>query len=376
MKVGPILGILAFPRANANLFAVGQNESFPEILAVAEKMKCIAFVFSPFDIDWSKYAVWGYRYNHPSYEWERHLYPLPGVIYNRIPNRTIENREDIRDVLISLKKLYGSRFFNPCFLDKWRTHQILFNDKETREFLPDTRKLGNPGIIHDMLERYGAVYLKPKANSLGNEILRVDRTEAGQYYFVHQTLNQERREGQVADCQQLLDQLPPVEDTGVYLVQQSVPLARCSGHPFDLRLLMQKNRRGLWQRTGLAARIAGTGSITTHLFYGGTRCQAGLALREASRTHRFSLQKVEKQLKKLELAVPAAIETYYGLPFGELEMDVGVDKKGKVWFFEANSKPFRFDEKLIRAKSLVRLMHYVHFLDNTPLLVMPGHQRR
>lgn len=376
MKVGPILGILAIPRINANLFAVGQNESFPEILAIAEKMDCIAFVFSPFDIDWPKHAVWGYRYNRQDDQWERHLYPLPTVIYNRIPNRTMENREDIREVLTSLKKLYGPRLFNPCFLDKWKTHIILSSDRKTRGFLPDTRQLENTKVVHDMLRRYGAVYLKPKGNSLGNEMIRVWLTAAGQYHFIHQTLNQERREGVAAGYRQLLDQAPAAEGTGDYLVQQSVPLARCGGRPFDLRLLMQKNRRGQWQKTGLAARVAGRGSITTHVFYGGARYQADRALQEASRTYCFPLQKVREQLKELELTVPAAIETGYRQSFGELEMDVGIDEKGKVWFFEANSKPFRFDEKLIRAKSLVRLMHYVHFLDNTPLPVVPGHQRR
>lgn len=364
MEIGPILGILSIPRANSNPFVGGQNESFTEILSIAQRMNCIAYVFSPLDIDWAKTAVWGYRYNQklPSGEWERHPFPMPSVIYNRIPNRTMEKREDIRKVLNLLRYKYGPRFFNPFFLDKWETHKILCNNKQTASFLPETRKLEDPNIIAKMLNRYESVYLKPTANSLGNEIIKMYKTDDG-YHFIHQSLNHPLREGPVTSCSELVAGLPLAEDNAQYLVQQGITLAEFQARPFDLRLLVQKNRLGKWQRTGLAARIAGKGSITTHVFYGGTRFPAEEVIREAARYHGFSVESVKKQFKNIQSAIPRAIERAYNKFFGELEMDVGIDRQGKVWFFEANSKPFRFDEKIIRAKSLVRLIHYVRFLD-------------
>jgi len=146
-------------------------------------------------------------------------------------------------------------------------------------------------------------------------------------------------------------------------VQQAIALAKFKGRPFDLRLLIQKNRHGQWQKTGVAARVAGEGSITTHVFYGGTRDSTRKAIDYAAKAHRFSRVEVEKQLKTLISLFPKTIEKSAKQSFGELEIDLGIDQQGKVWFFEANSKPFRFDEKLIRAKSLVRLIHYAKFLD-------------
>ncbi len=367
MNIGPILGILSIPRSNGIPFGGGQSESFTEILITAEKMNCIAFVFSPLDIDWSKNAVWGYRYNwkiQPG-EWERDLFPLPSIIYNRIPNRTMENREVIKHILVLLKQKYGSRFFNPCFLDKWKTHAILCSNRQTLAFLPETVRLYNPKVIPEMLGRHGSVYLKPSANSLGNEICKVTKLGRGKFFFIHQSLNQQRREGLVSNCHELLAELPPINESSEYLVQQAISLAECEGQPFDLRLLIQKNRLGEWQRTGMAARIAGIGGITTHVFYGGIRYPAEKAIREAALNHGFSPEKIKKQLKKIELIFPEVIEQASGESFGELEMDLGIDRRGKVWFFEANSKPFRFDEKLIRAKSLVKLIRYVHYLDES-----------
>ncbi|WP_418790444.1 YheC/YheD family protein [Phosphitispora sp. TUW77] len=364
MQIGPLLGILTISRPGTTPFVGGQNESFTEILEVANQMNCVAFVFNPFEIDWSKKAVWGYRFNtkHNPGEWERQVYPLPSIIYNRIPNRTLENREDIILVLNNLRKKYGSRFFNPYFLDKWLTHKILFNDNKTKEFLPETHQLKGPSILSEMVSRHSSVYLKPKASSLGNDIYKINMTKNKMFRFIHQTLTQPPRKGFIRDCRDILRELPQNGSFG-YLVQQAVPLARFRNRPFDLRLLVQKDRTGKWRKTGTAARIAGEGSITTHVFYGGTRHPANTVIREAAQNHGFSYKNVKKQLKKIESLFPRTIENAYKQSFGELEMDIGIDEKGKVWFFEANSKPFRFDEKLLRAKSLVRLIHYVRYLD-------------
>jgi len=45
-----------------------------------------------------------------------------------------------------------------------------------------------------------------------------------------------------------------------------------------------------------------------------------------------------------------------------MSMDLGVDKQGNIWFFEANSKPMKFDEPHIRQKSLERIFQYSRFL--------------
>lgn len=43
-------------------------------------------------------------------------------------------------------------------------------------------------------------------------------------------------------------------------------------------------------------------------------------------------------------------------------MDLGIDKNGDIWFFEANAKPMEFDEPNIRQTSLLRLLQYFRYL--------------
>lgn len=359
MKIVPTLGIMSTPRVNSPAFGKNQGEAFAEIITFAKRMHCNAYVFHPLEIDWTKKEVWGYSLNSRDDDWERLIFPMPAVIYNRIPNRTFENRDDIRDALGILKKLYGPKFFNPGFLDKWRTHAILSNNKQTREFLPKTVRLTGPKILAEMLNKYKSVYLKPCANSLGNDVFKVTLKD-NRYCFIHQNLNS-KREGAASNCNHLLSELSG--DKSGYLIQQNIKLAKYRGRPFDLRFLVQKDRNGEWRKTGVAARIAGKGSITTHVFYGGSRSPAKNVIKAASKKSNFSSNHVLEQLNQVGILVAKALENAYGENFGELEMDLGIDSSGKVWFIEANSKPFKFDEPLIRAKSLIRLIDYVLYLD-------------
>ncbi|MNO08507.1 hypothetical protein D3C81_2311920 [compost metagenome] len=43
-------------------------------------------------------------------------------------------------------------------------------------------------------------------------------------------------------------------------------------------------------------------------------------------------------------------------------MHLGVDEEGGLWFFEANSRPMKFDEPAIRKLSLERIFQYCQHL--------------
>jgi hypothetical protein len=47
---------------------------------------------------------------------------------------------------------------------------------------------------------------------------------------------------------------------------------------------------------------------------------------------------------------------------GEMSIDVGLDRNGRPWIFEANAKPMKFDEPEIRKKQLGQVIRYAQFL--------------
>jgi hypothetical protein len=58
------------------------------------------------------------------------------------------------------------------------------------------------------------------------------------------------------------------------------------------------------------------------------------------------------------LLIARQIERASDSMLGEMSMDLGVDENGGLWFFEANSRPMKFDEPAIRKLSLERIFHY------------------
>jgi len=110
----------------------------------------------------------------------------------------------------------------------------------------------------------------------------------------------------------------------------------------------------------MGARLAGQLSITTHVPRGG-KIENPVKLLQDS----FGQKQATIILKKVEEAailIATQIEQASDALLAEMSMDVGVDKHGELWFFEANSKPMKFDEPHIRKKSLQRIFQYGQFL--------------
>lgn len=356
-KNKPILGILSTIRGQVPLPFAGQSNPFAELLEIARRREITAYVFTKEDVDWENKSVIGWEYRDtPMPEWLRRDFPLPDVIYNRIPSRALETQPAMQEFIELVKSLYGPRFFNPGFLDKWETYNLLAKAKKIGCRLPETRLADSPETVLAMLNKYNDIFLKPRANSLGIGISRITGIPGGG--FVCRTLQQD---GAVSDTkfsgpEELLASLPIWQKDVQYLAQQTVKRACYQKRPFDIRLLVQKDRCGRWRKTGWAGRVTGPGAVTTHVIYGGERQPVSQILKG-----RY-LTQARAQAKILTAKAPKIIESAWQSSFGELEMDVAVDTAGNLWLLEVNAKPFKFDESLLRTKSLLRLTDYARYL--------------
>ena len=88
--------------------------------------------------------------------------------------------------------------------------------------------------------------------------------------------------------------------------------------------------------TAIAAKIAGEGSITTHIKNGGTIMTLDELFGDDE-----TVFEVHQQLSKAALILSEAIEEHLDGIVAEIGFDLGLDKQGQVWMFEANSKPGR-----------------------------------
>jgi len=341
----------------------GNRLNFADLLATGEQMGFIAYVLTVKHLKLDRPRLLGYTFDSKTDTWVKAYFPRPDIIYNRIPLREDERLPRVRKKLISVAREPDIQLFNRRFFNKWTLFQWLNESKQTRPFIPETKKLTASLVLSNLLRRHTLLYLKPVRGKAGVGIMSVRvQPEKNLPYRLQIQEEKGSRTYRCANMSKLWDRVLKQSRTvgEPYIAQQGIALASVNGRPFDLRALVQKNVSGQWELTGIGARVAGNTSITTHVPRGGYIEEPEKLLVSV-----FGQEKAHKVLAKVRstvLLLARQIERSSKHRMGEMSMDLGVDTSGDLWFFEANSKPMKFDEPHIRKKSLEQIFRYSQYL--------------
>lgn len=332
----------------------GNKQNFRDIIRAGKKRNIEVVVVPIEGINFTNKQCLGYKWEG---DWKKTIFPLPNVIYNRISTRVAESRMQVKRAKLQLKRA-GVPFFNESFFNKDELYRIVDDDPLTCQLLPETRIL-NLRNLKSMLGQYRQVYIKPVQSKAGKGIIRLD-------LFDSEVIVNQQIKGkcitQRSTIEKILKRLNRDSRFGEYVIQRAITLAKADGRPYDLRTLVQKDNTGNWRVTGIGARMAPINGILTHVPNGGV-------IRETSEVLEASFADSEadiiKDVKEQIILLANVIE--HGLPgiLGEMSIDIGVDEDAKLWFFEANAKPMKFDEPEIRSLSLQRILEYCEFLAET-----------
>lgn len=372
LHLGPTIGILTLSLPNREEFEPKSQQAELIMLShIGRKLSGQYFIFTPGSINWNSETVRGFNYRQLTPErgvWVSALYPLPDVVYDRIASRRGENREMIKRTKDKLKTLPYSKYFNPSFLNKWSVHQVLVNNNDLHPYLPETCDF-NQINLEEMLQKYTTLYLKPSNGSLGIGIIKVRTDSRGTlHYRVHRSMNSN---GQAEDAHDLIKKTETIRKKHKYIIQQGLTLDTYHGCPFDLRIIFQKNARGEWQISKLFARVAAPGSIVANLSRGGKVETSRRVLRHIFKT-RENVQDKNREIKQLCLMVASTLEDTGQDIFGELGLDLGIDKNGHPWLLEVNSKPRKTTEseysQAIARSTFRRPLQYAAYLAGFPKL--------
>ncbi|MEN6327702.1 MAG: YheC/YheD family protein, partial [Syntrophomonas sp.] len=216
-------------------------------------------------------------------------------------------------------------------------YKILSQKPELEPYLPETRLIKNFQQVNNMVNRHKAIYMKPINGSKGRNIIKVVKT-SGTYKYQYQ-INNQIFHGKSQNITSLRNSLHRVMGNRNYIVQKQINLLRSQGSVIDVRVMVQKDHTGRWHITGNICRIGRTGSITSNIAAGGHASHLTTVL-----AHNFdngeTRKAIENEVKMLALQAAQALEASVG-SIGELGIDIGIDRNGRVWFIEANLKPAR-----------------------------------
>jgi hypothetical protein len=346
---GPFVGILTV--AGKPLFR-GVKSNFIDIIQTGQRMGAFIYVMPIENIDWDSLTVVGYLFDQHKRKWLKEHLPLPHVIYNRIPNRSFEKKPHVKMALERLSSLEGVCLYNPHFFNKHQLFTVLQKNEEILPYIPKTIPLLGKEVLYEMIASYPLLYLKPSNGMAGKGIFRLQKRQ-GEYSLRYHA-GTDTIAKSFKTKKELWGFLSPRLKKG-YLIQQGIHLATYEGKLFDIRLLAQKNGKGYWGVTGMGIRLAGTGKITTHVPQGGSIQSLRSILPIVF--PQYSGKELTTSIRHAALWIAHALEKEW-TTLGEVSMDIGIDKEGKIWLIEANAKPGKFDEPHIRKLSLQRIVEY------------------
>jgi hypothetical protein len=335
MYIGPLIGIFTSGFTTFPFRPIGERSRFfSKLLSVKRTVGVLPFVFGEQHIDWEQGLIRGYFYHEN--EWKVFDIPFPNVIYDRLPNRKSERNPSLITVKERLQKDYLIPWYNPGFFNKLDIYERLLQEPAVTRYLPETHPFSSFSLIERMLSDYGHTILKPINGSLGLGVHQIIFDKHNNDYFCrYRDVDGVNRLRKFTSLENLFKTVFSKHKLDKIIVQQGIHLLRYDQRIMDFRVHTNKDDQGEWKVTAIAAKIAGAGSVTTHIRSGGE-----IKTIEEIFSNEESAQYKEK-LNKAALELSKALEKNMEGIIGEIGFDLGIDRNGDVWLFEANSKPGR-----------------------------------
>ncbi len=349
----PKIGVMARPRVLDGVFQGKQGPVLHRYLEVAKREGALACVFDPATVDVVRHRVCGFVLESvgqpPQSRVEKVELGVPPVIYDQIVSRRYERSETcqkMRDYLQQAAVVFNGGYFN-----KWEVTSWLESDPRLRTFLPRTALLTGPQVLHEFAKHHQTIFIKPIHGSLGVGIIRISRNQNG-FYASLRTKRGLAEEFHADGMKGIYRRYRARIMGSPHIVQEGVPLVQWGQRPFDVRVLMQKDRSGVWKRTKVYMRIAAEGEFISNLTTGGEACSLA-ALSEVDRP--LKPARIRRQIHTLAALIPAVVEDGSQRLLGELGIDLGIAEDGRIYIIEVNSKPWKTPVTLHGSSELVDL---------------------
>ncbi|GGH14574.1 YheC/YheD family endospore coat-associated protein [Paenibacillus segetis] len=335
-----------------------------KLCMIGRRYNMAIYIFCPTWVHSGKNLIPGFTYENGS--WIKKMFPFPDIIYDRFFSRDNKHQRLKQRCLSLLTDNHPFVYLTRGLAGKWAVYQALCKSKEIAPYLPETIQYTGAIQLADWLSSHGGeAFLKPQHGTHGKRTLHVKITN------MDDRLRVRGRSGNNTIFRRIFrnkadgfEWINKITGKRNYLLQQYLQLNSSQEEPFDIRVLMQKNQNGLWSLTGMAVRAGRRNSLTSNLHGGGTAYEVLPFLgRELGTTVSNELIHLITQLSE---RIPSYLESYFGR-LAELGIDFGVDKEGKVWILEVNSKPGRSsfsqigDMKSAR-RSIENPIHYARYL--------------
>ncbi|MGP3560590.1 YheC/YheD family endospore coat-associated protein [Geobacillus sp. BK01] len=329
-RVGPLVGILVSESSIPALLG-GRKPWLETVIRSFHANGGITIVSTAAGI--GEKTVSGYVFVPALERFVESFTPLPDAVYNRVKSREEEQSEPFQTAAARLAAR-GIPLVNRSFFRKSDVYDTLRTDRRLWPYLLPTALVDTVDDVRAWLDQYSCIYVKQDSGSRGNGLFRLTALP-GAAAICESPRGQKRLRA--------LDELAPLLQSCRYIVQAAADTDTWNGRRYDLRVLAHW-QRGRYTITGVGVRLAGTQSLTTHTFHGGT------VLPYTEVKERID----EQALGQLIALSGERLSERFGF-VGEFSADIGVGRERQLYVYEMNAKPMVFDEPEIETQRLRRL---------------------
>lgn len=334
LYLGPLVAVLLSGKMLTELRQGGGLERYLRMAREARAAGALLILCGAHGFDLDQNRVTGLVMRNRV--WQEACLPLPDVIYHRATYAQPQERKRVKQLLHELTKVRGVSLINSASsFGKAQVHDALSFFRETEALAPESCSLTGCSQIAAMLARHAICFMKAEHGSHGNEVVRISRQEEG--WEVRGRLARRPVKEQFANQEQLCKFLLLVAGNGTWVLQQGIALPEVNGQVFDLRAVAQKDGHGNWEVPLVLARLARKGQVAANMSRGGLPFLPADFLQQHGQ-HFPYLSEMEATASEVARRVALALESRYG-HLGEVGVDLGFDREGRPWVFEANAKP-------------------------------------
>ncbi|OEF98904.1 hypothetical protein BHF71_02970 [Vulcanibacillus modesticaldus] len=202
-----------------------------------------------------------------------------------------------------------------------------------------------------MLQRYRKVYLKARISSQGKKVVKIEQLK--KKIFRYSYFDKKLFSHETDSLEYLINDLQTLFKKNPLIIQRAINLIKVRDKISDLRATVQRNGKGELEIVSIAFRLSDKYSPITSTRAKSTVYSFNDFMKEYNYLIKKNKDTFKKEIEHFLKRLYTAIEQEYGF-FGEIGIDFGVDRKGKLWFIEPNAKPAKDTLHLSQDKETIR----------------------
>lgn len=303
--------------------------------ALSEQAQVFLFDPQQVDLNASRLSAWvPVSPQHPEQGWVKKTVPWPDVIYENVFVHLA--MKGYSSGLRQAAQRRHTPLFNPILPGKWRMVQLL-KEAGMATYSPETERLRDVSQLRSRLRDWGTVFVKPTGGYGGMDVNRLERLPDGRY-----RVSVDRTQSKTGHVRAVLT------DTSLtswvtrrqqrpHLVQRGLKLMSVNRRKVDFRVVLHRDKQGVWQMVGIVPKVAALDGVVTNLVAGGER----MDLTTLSRLAKTEGKTIPiPLLEERAQAIAAQLSRRYP-SIGLVGFDMAVEENGAVKMIEMNPKPAR-----------------------------------